>query len=175
MFGSQTLPSRGLQDTTDNQDAQQNTTDSNNQDWNNFMEGVTNELTTMSLQLETVCSQSTRASRRSRSPRTPRSFSTRAHPYEPPTQRTVNTKLLEELEKRRAEAANLQIRRKPEKDPDRELFTNYKYFPPRQNASRRIFKPDKLNKYELYKNPKRIVPVLTGSTMRLSTGSIGYE
>ncbi|OHT15408.1 hypothetical protein TRFO_14177 [Tritrichomonas foetus] len=130
------------------------------QSWSDFMASVTEELDSMNQQLENVCFRG-RRNNRSKSPRTPRT------PRGAVSPRTVNTKLIAELEKRRAESPT--GRQRPEKDVDRELMTNYKFFPTRKNASARIFKPDKL-KYDTYRNPKRVVPVLTGSPMRTSFG-----
>ena len=124
--------------------------------WRDFIANVSSELDALNQELENVCN-GRRRGYHPRSPRSPRNAMA--------TPRSINTKLIAELEKRRAESPKVV---RPEKDAERELMSNYKYFPPRKNASARIFKPDKL-KYEMYRNNKRIVPVLTGSPMKTYT------
>lgn len=144
------------------------------QTWDDFMADITRELDTMNEQLESVC-KTTHRSRRTRSPRsprTPKNKTSKTNAYVPPTPTTINKKLVEELERRRNESPSTGARKRPIKEPEREIISNYKFFPSRKNASARIFKPDKL-KFEVYRNPKKVVPVLTGSTIRLSDDDDG--
>lgn len=146
------------------------------QTWDEFMADITNQLDTMNEELDSVC-RSNRRSHRTRSPhtaRSPRNKNSKTNAYVPPTPTTINKKLVEELERRRSEGPTTGARQRPIKEPEREIISNYKFFPSRKNASARIFKPDKL-KFDVYRNPKKVVPVLTGSTIRLSEDDAVYE
>lgn len=146
------------------------------QTWDEFMADITNQLDTMNEQLENAC-RSNRRSHRTRSPRTPRqpkNTTSKTNAYVPPKPTTINKKLVEELERRRSESPPTAAKIRPIKEPEREIISNYKFFPSRKNASARIFKPDKL-KFEAYRNQKKVVPILTGSTMRLSEDDAVYE
>jgi hypothetical protein len=57
-------------------------------------------------------------------------------------------------------ALSLPVRYGPESE--RERVTNYNTFRPRGNASRRIFKPHRLE-YPPYRNRRKIVPILLGN------------
>lgn len=146
------------------------------QSWDEFMQDITNQLDSMNEQLEVACrtNRRSRRTRSPRSPRTPKNKNSKTNAYVPPIPTTINKKLVEELERRRSESPTTGARPRPIKEPEREIISNYKFFPSRKNASARIFKPDKL-KFEAYRNPKKVVPVLTGTTIRLSEDDAVYE
>ena len=130
--------------------------------WAPFFDKVTEELDSLNERLKGVCEEY------GKEPRCEYAKSARVFAQRRPVgarKSPENSKGKRAVSRR--PKATPSIRRNVDPNIDYPVITDYKNFPIRTNASARIYRPHRLE-CPVYKNEKRIVPVLFGETVKIN-------